>query len=148
MTHTNDHTETDPGSGVVENRLHEVDPHVDETPKFRDIAIEQPKAPFRLKIEPPLDYDGEKFSELVLDFDALIAKDFVRAERTFTRLYKPDKNETAVLPEMKHEYQCILAAQVADVPVGVIYKLPRRYYIPLRLEVLKACGSSPEEEKA
>jgi hypothetical protein len=40
-----------------------------------------------------------------------------------------------------------LAAQVADVPIGVIYKLPRRYYMPVRLEALKACGSSPEEEK-
>jgi hypothetical protein len=139
--HTNDHTETEPV-----NRL-ETSVETDDERDFRDIAIEAPKPPWRMKIEPPLEFDGEKYSELVLDFDSLIAKDFVRAERTFTRIYKPDKNETAVLPEMKHEYQCVLAAQVADVPIGVIYKLPRRYYIPLRLEVLKACGSSPEEEK-
>jgi hypothetical protein len=142
--HTNDHTETEPVSRLPES-VAVVDN--DET-EYRDIQVEAAKPPWRMKMNPPVEFDGEKFSELILDFDNLIAKDFVRAERTFTRLYKPDKNESAVLPEMKHEYQCILAAQVADVPIGVIYKLPRRYYIPLRLEVLKACGSSPEEDKA
>jgi hypothetical protein len=123
------------------------EPHVD-LPEVREFQIEQPKPPWHLTIEPPLDYDGKEYRELTFDFDNLIAKDFVRAERTFFRIYKPDKNEAAVLPEMHHDYHIVLAAQVADVPVGVIYKLPRRYYIPVRLEALKACGSSPEEEKA
>jgi hypothetical protein len=140
---TNDQTETE----VAEtNRLAGNTEH--EAKEFREIAVESPQPPWHLKIEPPVEFDGEKYKELVFDFDAMIGKDFVRAERTFTRIYKPDKNETAVLPEMKHEYQCVLAAQVADVPIGVIYKLPRRYYIPLRLQVLKACGSSPDEDKA
>jgi hypothetical protein len=149
MTNTNDQTE-------VEMPIHR---HVEQQPQpepsvdlpeaeFRDFQIEAPKPPWRLKLEPPLDYDGEKFSELIFDYDALIAKDFVRAERTFLRIYKPDKNESAVLPEMHHDYHIVLAAQTANVPIGVIYKLPRRYYIPVRLEALKACGSSPEEEKA
>jgi hypothetical protein len=99
-----------------------------------------------MTIEPPIDFDGKKFSTLTFDFDSMIGKDFQRAERTFTKLYKAERNET-VLPEMKHLYHSIVAAQVADVPVGLIMKLPRRYYVPLRLEVLKACGSSPEEEK-
>ena len=123
------------------------EPSID-LPEYREFQVEASKPPWRLKLDPPLEYDGEKFSELIFDFDALIAKDFVRAERTFNRIYKPEKNETAVLPEMHHEYHIVLAAQTANVPIGVIYKLPRRYYIPVRLEALKACGSSPEEEKA
>jgi len=144
----NEQIATEPTSGLENNRLENVkiEPHAD-APEYREIQVEPAKAPWRLKLEPPLEFDGEKFSQLVFDYDALIAKDFVRAERTFNRLYRPDKNETAVLPEMHHEYQIILAAQVANVPIGVIYKLPRRYYIPVRLEALKACGSSPDEEK-
>jgi hypothetical protein len=118
------------------------DDHVTE---YRELAIEPAKPPLRLNLNPPIEYDGQKFNSLTFDFDALIGKDFQRAEKTFNKLYKADKNET-VLPEMKHLYHCILAAQVADVPVGLIMKLPRRYYTPLRLEVLKSCGSSPEEE--
>jgi hypothetical protein len=118
-----------------------------EESQFRDAAIESPQLPFRMRFNPPVEYDGTKYTELIFDFDSLIGKDFQRAERTFQKMFKAEKNETP-LPEMKHLYQCILAAQVADVPVGLIMKLPRRYYTPLRLEVLKACGSSPDEDKA
>lgn len=112
---------------------------------YREILVDPAQPPLRLRFQPPVEYDGKSYNELVFDFDGLIGKDFQRAERTFSKLYKADKNE-AVLPEMKHLYHCILAAQVADVPPGLIMKLPRRYYTPLRLEVLKACGSSSEEE--
>jgi len=148
MTTTNDQTETErPLSRLPHNNLPQSEPSVDLPTEYRDFQIEAPKSPWRLKLDPPLEYDGEKYHELIFDFDSLIAKDFVRAERTFNRIYKPDKNESAVLPEMHHDYHIVLAAQVADVPIGVIYKLPRRYYMPVRLEALKACGSSPDEEK-
>lgn len=114
---------------------------------YRDITIEAPQPPLRLKLEPPVDYDGQSYSELIFDFDSMVGKDFQRAEREFTRLYKADRNEMP-LPEMKHLYHSIIAAHIANVPLGLILKLPRRYYTPLRTEVLKACGSSPEEEKA
>jgi hypothetical protein len=135
------------------NRMRELlnDEHKADIPneerEYREAAIETPQLPFRMRFDPPVEYDGEKYTELIFDFDSLIGKDFQRAERSFQKLYKAEKNETA-LPEMKHLYHCILAAQVADVPVGLIMKLPRRYYTPLRLEVLKACGSSPDEDKA
>jgi len=141
-------TEPEPVNRLRENLNDEHEPatEVDEQPEFRELTIEQAQPPLRLRFEPPVEYDGEKYPQLIFDFDGMIGKDFQRAEKTFTKLYKADKNET-VLPEMKHLYHCILAAQVANVPVGLIMKLPRRYYTPLRLEVLKACGSSPEEEK-
>ncbi|SRR5580765_4185727 len=126
-------------------------PETDETDtgarEFREIPIETPQPALKLKLVPPVEYDGESYKELILDFDAMIGKDFQRAEREFTRLYKADRNEMP-LPEMKHLYHAIIAAHVADVPLGLILKLPRRYYTPLRTEVLKACGSSPDEEKA
>jgi hypothetical protein len=120
---------------------------VEIVPEFRELKIEPPQLPLRLTLNPPLEYDGDQYSVLVFDFDSMNGKDFIRAEREFTRLYKPEKDEM-VLPEMKHEYHQIIAAHRANVPVGVIKKLPRRYYVALRTEVLKACGSSPEEDKA
>jgi hypothetical protein len=75
----------------------------------------------------------------------MIGKDFQRAEREFQKLYKADRDEMP-LPEMKHLYHAIIASHLANVPLGLILKLPRRVYVPLRTEVLKACGSSPEEE--
>jgi hypothetical protein len=114
---------------------------------YRDLEIAAPLLPLRMKIDPPLEYDGEKYSELIFDFDDMVGKDFQRAEREFNKLYKPERDEM-VLPEMKHLYHSIIAAHRANVPLGVILKLPRRYYTPLRVEVLKACGSSPDEDKA
>jgi hypothetical protein len=132
---------------------HENDQHdlIEEAPteqQYRDLAIDKPILPLRVKLDPAIEFDGEKFSELILDFESMTGKDFQRAEREFTHLYKTDRNEAMPLPEMKHLYHAIIAKNLADVPLGVIYKLPRRIYVPLRLEVLKACGSSPEEEKA
>ena len=119
----------------------------DEVPEFRELGIESPQPPLHITLKPPVEYDGQSYRELTLDFDGMIGKDFQRAEREFTRLYKADRNEMP-LPEMKHLYHSIIAAHVANVPLGLILKLPRRYYTPLRTEVLKACGSSPDEEKA
>jgi hypothetical protein len=148
MTTHNDQTEAAETVNRLAPNTDEIEPAADDSLKdYRELAIEPPLPPLRMKFDPPVEYDGQKYNELVFDFESLIGKDFQRAERTFTKLYKAEKNET-VLPEMKHLYHCILAAQVADVPVGLIMKLPRRYYTPLRLEVLKSCGSSPEEEKA
>jgi hypothetical protein len=112
---------------------------------YEELQVEAPQPPLRMHLEPAVDYDGKPYHELIFDFDALIGKDFQVAERTFGKMYRPEKNEL-VMPEMKHLFHCILAAQVADVPVGLIMKLPRRYYTPLRMRVKKACGSSPEEE--
>jgi hypothetical protein len=120
---------------------------VEEQLEFRELRVEPPQPPLRLRFDEPFEFDGQKYDHLIFDWDSLVGKDFQRAEKTFTKLYKAERNEV-VLPEMKHLYQTILAAQVANVPPGLIMKLPRRYYIAVRNEALKACGSSPEEEKA
>jgi len=119
----------------------------EEQLEFRELRVEPPQPPMRLTFKEPFEYDGQKYPHLIFDWDSLIGKDFQRAEKTFSKLYKADKNEV-VLPEMKHLYHTILAAQVANVPPGLIMKLPRRYYIAVRNEALKACGSSPDEDKA
>jgi hypothetical protein len=123
--------------------------HDDTTQQqFRELTVDAALLPLRVKLDPPIEFDGEKFPELILDFESMTGKDFQRAEREFTHLYKTDRNEAMPLPEMKHLYHAIIAKNLANVPLGVIYKLPRRIYVPLRLEVLKACGSSPEEKEA
>jgi hypothetical protein len=92
-------------------------------------------------------FDGETYNELTFDFDSMTGKDFIRAERTFQKLYKAEKNEVT-MPELKHLYHDLILAHLADVSYLLIQSLERRYYVPLRTEALKACGSSPEEEKA
>jgi hypothetical protein len=128
------------------NRLAAEPPTNNEEPQYRELAIEPRKPPVRVKFNPPFEYDGQKFDELIFDFDAMTGKDFLRAEREFNRLYKADKNEIP-MPEMKHLYHDLILAHRANVPYLLIQKLERRYYVPLRTEALKACGSSPEEEK-
>ena len=115
--------------------------------EYRDLSVEAASPPVRMKFDKPIDYDGKEYHELICDFDAMIGKDFQRIEREFTHLYKAQKNETP-LPEMKHLYHSLVIAHAANVPVGLVFKLPRRYYTPIRLEALKACGSSPDEDKA
>ena len=114
---------------------------------YRELVIERPQDPLRMRVDPPVEYDGKLYSEMIFDWDAMIGKDFLRAQREFDHLYKPDKNETIVIPESKHLYHDIIAAHRANVPLGVIQKLPRRWYVPLRTEALKACGSSPDKEE-
>jgi hypothetical protein len=123
------------------------EPATDEATAYRELEVDAAQSPWRLKLEPPIEFDGQKYSQLVFDYDAMNGKDFQRVERTFTRLYKAERNEF-VMPETKHLFHSLLAAQVADVPIGLILKLPRRYYIAVRNSALKACGSSSEEEKA
>jgi hypothetical protein len=115
--------------------------------EYRELEVEPPQPAIHLGINPPHEFDGESYSELIFDYDAMTGKDFLRAEREFVHRYKPEKNETFVIPESKHLYHEIIAAHRANVPLGVIQSLPRRYYVPVRTEALKACGSSPEKEE-
>jgi hypothetical protein len=112
---------------------------------FRDLEIEKRKPPVRVRFNPPIVFEGKTYTELTFDFDSMTGKDFVRAERTFQRLYKADKNEMP-MPELKHLYHDLILAHLADVSYVMIQSLERRYYVPLRTEALKACGSSPEEK--
>jgi hypothetical protein len=115
-------------------------------PQYRELELEPRKPPLRITFNPPIEYDGKSYRELVFDFDSMTGKDFIRAEREFQHLYKPERNEI-VLPEMKHLFHNLILAHLANVPYTLIQRLDRRYYVPLRTEALKACGSSPEEEK-
>jgi hypothetical protein len=117
----------------------------DADPQYREFDIEQRKPPFRMTFKPPFKFDGQEYHELIFDFDSMTGKDFIRAERTFQALYKPGKNEIA-MPELKHLYHNIICANLAGVSHFAIQNLERRYYVALRQEALKACGSSPEEE--
>ena len=58
----------------------------DQDKQFRDLAVEGPQPPVRMKLDPPVEYDGKKYAELVCDFDKMIGKDFQYCERTFQRL--------------------------------------------------------------
>ncbi len=133
------------GSTANNEEQHVEDPIVET--EFRDLQIEPRRQPVRVRFSPPIVFDGKTYTELTFDFDSMTGKDFIRAERTFQRLYKADKDEMP-LPELKHLYHNLILANLADVSYLLIQNLERRYYIPLRNEALKACGSSSEEKAA
>jgi hypothetical protein len=118
-----------------------------EQKSFRDFEVPPPQPPWRMQLEPPIEYDGQKYSTLIFDFDAMTTKDFIRAHREFTHVYKPERDEIP-FPDVNPLYHAIVAAHRANVPRGVIDRLPARYWSPLRTQVLKVCGGSPEEPKA
>ena len=103
------------------------------------------KTPLRLSLSPPIEFEGKIYNELLLDFPGLGAKDIAQAERTLLRLYKAEKRKTAA-PD-RHLFCCILAAQAANVPLGVITALPRRYYTAIRAAHLKAYGDRGADER-
>lgn len=115
--------------------------------QYRDLVAATASPPVRMKFDPPMEYDGHTYTEIVCDFEKLIGADFIRCEREFRRQYKADKGEVP-FPEMNPLYHVILIAHAANVPLGLVRKLPGRYYTPLRTEALKVCGSSAEEEEA
>lgn len=121
------------------------EPETSEQNDFRGLGIESPRPPLRITFDPPIEFDNEKYSQITCDFDGMIGKDFSSIQSVFLRLYKGQKNEV-IVPEMTHEYVYAFVSHVGKVPPGLVKKLPRRYYTPLRNEVLKACGSSPDEE--
>jgi hypothetical protein len=155
MPNANDNVETEqvetPVSRLPSPNSEELESAREEASQYRELTVDQANPPARMKLDPPISYDGTSYSQIICDFDSMTGKDFARCEREFTRLYKPDRNETP-LPEMKHEYHVSIIVRASElagdpVPRGLILKLPRRYYTPLRLEAVKACGSSLEEEK-
>lgn len=119
-----------------------------EQQQFNDLEIEKRKPPVRVRFNPPIEYDGKQFSELVFDFDSMTGRDFVRCERKFLALYKPVTKNEVPFPQMNPLYHEIILGELAGVPHTMIEKLERRYYVPLRTEALKACGSSPDEKEA
>jgi hypothetical protein len=129
-----------PGA-AVEPRLVE-----QQQQEYRELIPSVALVPVRMKLEPPVEFDGQTYTEIVCDFEKLIGADFIRCEREFRRTYKPDKDEIP-FAQMNPLYHVILISEAADVPRGLIKKLPGRYFTALQNEALKVCGSSAEEKK-
>jgi hypothetical protein len=75
-----------------------------ETPHYRELQPAPAQLPVRMKFDPPIEFDGKKYGQIVCDFDSLTAADFQRAEREFQTLYKASKNEGIPFPDMKPLY--------------------------------------------
>jgi hypothetical protein len=107
-----------------------------------------PRPPFRVTLDPAIRCGGTEFSELTFDFDSLSEPDFARARLTFGRLFNPKRNKMSagVAGDL---YLCVIIAQAAHggegnagVPVGLIRKLPLRYYTPLHGALIEASGKA------
>lgn len=114
---------------------------------YRELAIEPPSPPVRIKLEPPVEYDGKTYSEITCDFEGLLGNDYIRAEREFRHIFKPATKNEFPFAQMNPDFHVILISYAADVPTGLIKKLPVRYFTALQTEALKICGGSVAEEK-
>ena len=95
----------------------------------------------------PIDYDGKKVTEIVMDLDGLSALDLERAESEARRFLK--KKEAMNVPETNKKYQSCVAAKAANVPVDLIRSLSGKDYTQICLIVMNFLldGESEETEE-
>lgn len=118
-----------------------------EQAQYRELEVAPPQLPVRLKLEPPVEYDGKTYKEIVCDFEKMVGIDYIRAEREFRHGFRPATKNEIPFAQMNPEFHTILIAHASDVPTGVIKKLQIRQFTALQGEALKIFGSSPDEEK-
>lgn len=74
-----------------------------------------------IKLARPIEVEGEKYTELVLDFEKLTGEDIEKAEMQFNS--ESPQNSIVMVKEMSKGFAAIIAAKAAGVHVGVIRKL-------------------------
>jgi hypothetical protein len=131
---------------VTNNETEHVELIDETTPQFRDVEVAPPLPPLRLTLEPPVEYDGKSYHEIICDFEKLIGVDYIRAEREFRAHFKPATRNEIPFAQMNPEFHTILISRAADVPQGLIKKLQIRQFTALQGEALKVFGSSPDAE--
>lgn len=142
------HTGDEPASATNNEEQHAQVAELVEESEFRELEVAPRQKPVRLKLVPPVEYDGKQYGEIVCDFEKLLGIDYIRAEREFRHVFKPAQKGEIPFAQMNPEFHTIVIARAADVPAGVIKKLQLRQFTALQSEALKIFGSSSEEEKA
>ena len=79
-----------------------------------------------VKLKRPVEVEGERYTELVLDFEELTGEDIEKAELQFNA--ENPQNSIVMVKEMSKGFAAIIAAKAAGVHVGVIRKLSAADY--------------------
>ena len=69
----------------------------------------------------PINFEGQDYTELTLDFEGLTGADLEKAEMQFTA--ENPQNGIVMVKEMSKGFAAIVAAKAAKVPVELIRKL-------------------------
>ena len=95
----------------------------------------------------PIDYDGKRITEIIMDLEDLSVNDLERAEREAKNLR--GKKESALMPEFDKKYQACVAAKAAGVPVDLIRSLGGKDYTQVCMLVQNFLldGDSEEDEE-
>lgn len=74
----------------------------------------------------PIEFEGERYEKLTLDFEKLTGEDIERAEMQFNA--ENPQNSIVMVKEMAKGFAAIIAAKAAGVHVSVIRKLSAADY--------------------
>lgn len=77
-------------------------------------------------LKKPLEFEGERYEKIVLDFEGLTGEDIEKAEMQFNA--ENPQNSMVMVKEMAKGFTAIVAAKAAGVHVNVIRKLSAADY--------------------
>ena len=98
------------------------------------------------KLMKPIDFEGQKITEINMDLDSLSAADLERCEKEARRLMA--KGESVGLLENNKKYQCCVAAKASGLPLPAIRALGAQDYTLVCMLVFNfLLGGELDEEK-
>lgn len=80
----------------------------------------------------PIEFEGEKYKEVKLDFEKLTGAHIEKAEMQFNA--ENPQNGITMVKEMSKGFTAIVASMAAGVPVGLIRALPASDYSKITMQ--------------
>lgn len=81
----------------------------------------------------PIQFDGETIEEINLELDSLKGNDLLLVERQF--LAMGDQNQAMMLKELSKEYQVVVAARAAKLPVEFFQEISAKDFSRITMQV-------------
>lgn len=85
------------------------------------------------KFSKPVEFDGEKVESINLDLDSLTGQDMMMIERQFLSLSR--ENQANLMKEFSKEYQILIAARAAKLPVEFFSSIGARDFSGITIHV-------------
>lgn len=101
----------------------------------------------KYKLKDPIEYNGEKITEFMLDFDSITPMKYKQCVAELRK--RKSKKEIILTPSDSEDFQLIFAAEAAKVPVEVMFSLSVRdsFAVSLEAKNFLSAGDSDEEEE-
>lgn len=75
-----------------------------------------------IKFKRPIEFEGDRYEQITLNFDSLTGEDIEKAELQFNA-QNPQNAAMTIMKDLSKPYLAIIASKAAGVNVGVIRKL-------------------------